>query len=119
MSFIIRCPISQSKFRSINVFLSCAARPNHAHAHGLELEHERAEAAAEERLPALAYPSSATVLILDDDHSGVFGFAEKCLHVPDSRDEITFNVHRFIGSCLLCSALLLYSIPLLLLLIQY
>ncbi|GAB6024200.1 hypothetical protein CHUAL_008901 [Chamberlinius hualienensis] len=46
----------------------------------------------------LASPSLATVMILDDDHAGVFSFAEKEMEVPESIGQMQIFVNRFSGA---------------------
>ncbi|XP_054711257.1 sodium/calcium exchanger 3-like [Uloborus diversus] len=46
----------------------------------------------------LATPSIATVMILDDDHSGVFGFQEQAEEVPESIGEYRLKVARYSGA---------------------
>ncbi|XP_055940460.1 sodium/calcium exchanger 3-like [Argiope bruennichi] len=46
----------------------------------------------------LATPSIATVMILDDDHSGVFGFQDVAQEVPESVGEFRLKVVRYSGA---------------------
>ncbi|GBM22920.1 Sodium/calcium exchanger 3 [Araneus ventricosus] len=46
----------------------------------------------------LATPSIATVMILDDDHSGVFGFQDVAQEVPESVGEFRLKVARYSGA---------------------
>lgn len=46
----------------------------------------------------LSTPSVATVMILDDDHSGVFSFAEPLYEIPESAGEYELKVSRFSGA---------------------
>lgn len=46
----------------------------------------------------LATPAIATVMILDDDHSGVFGFQEAAQEVPESVGEYRLKVSRYSGA---------------------
>ncbi|KAJ9590300.1 hypothetical protein L9F63_027861, partial [Diploptera punctata] len=47
---------------------------------------------------ALASPSCATVMILDDDHGGVFGFAEKDIELVESVGQYELKVMRCSGA---------------------
>lgn len=46
----------------------------------------------------LAPPSMATVMILDDDHSGVFNFTEKDIEISESIGEYRIQVNRSSGA---------------------
>ncbi|KFM66399.1 Sodium/calcium exchanger 3, partial [Stegodyphus mimosarum] len=46
----------------------------------------------------LATPAIATVMILDDDHSGVFGFQDVAQEVPESIGEYRLKVSRYSGA---------------------
>lgn len=46
----------------------------------------------------LVSPKIAKVLILDDDHSGVFGFPEACIEVPESEGLYELPVERTSGA---------------------
>ncbi|KAJ9576818.1 hypothetical protein L9F63_006592 [Diploptera punctata] len=48
--------------------------------------------------PQLASPSCATVMILDDDHGGVFGFAEKDIELVESVGQYELKVMRCSGA---------------------
>ncbi|KAE8736995.1 hypothetical protein FOCC_FOCC017548 [Frankliniella occidentalis] len=48
--------------------------------------------------PELVSPSTATVMILDDDHCGVFGFVEKEVEMAESVGSYELKVKRFSGS---------------------
>jgi len=49
-------------------------------------------------IPELVSPSTATVMILDDDHCGVFGFVDKTVEVVESIGCYELKVKRFSGS---------------------
>lgn len=49
-------------------------------------------------VPELISPSTATVMILDDDHCGVFGFVDKEVEVVESVGTYELRVKRFSGS---------------------
>lgn len=49
-------------------------------------------------MPELVSPSTATVMILDDDHCGVFGFVDKQVEVVESVGSYELRVKRFSGS---------------------
>lgn len=49
-------------------------------------------------MPELVSPSTATVMILDDDHCGVFGFVDKQVEVVESAGTHELRVKRFSGS---------------------
>uniref|UniRef100_A0A6V7KQ92 Calx-beta domain-containing protein n=1 Tax=Bracon brevicornis TaxID=1563983 RepID=A0A6V7KQ92_9HYME len=46
----------------------------------------------------LVSPSLATVMILDDDHSGVFGFAERDVELVESVGQFPLRVLRYSGA---------------------
>ena len=46
----------------------------------------------------LSTPAVATVMILDDDHSGVFSFAEASYDISESAGEYQLEVTRFSGA---------------------
>lgn len=48
--------------------------------------------------PQLVSPSCATVMILDDDHGGVFGFAEKDIELVESVGQYELRVMRCSGA---------------------
>ncbi|KAJ8874355.1 hypothetical protein PR048_025203 [Dryococelus australis] len=48
--------------------------------------------------PQLGSPSLATVMILDDDHGGVFGFAEKDVELVESVAQYELRVARYSGA---------------------
>ncbi|XP_034239306.1 sodium/calcium exchanger 3-like isoform X1 [Thrips palmi] len=49
-------------------------------------------------MPELVSPSTATVMILDDDHCGVFGFLDKAVELVESVGTFELKVKRFSGS---------------------
>lgn len=46
----------------------------------------------------LASPSLATVMILDDDHSGIFGFPERDFELIESIGQFPLRVIRYSGA---------------------
>lgn len=46
----------------------------------------------------LVSPSLATVMILDDDHSGVFGFPERDVELVESVGQFSLRVVRYSGA---------------------
>lgn len=46
----------------------------------------------------LVSPSLATVMILDDDHSGVFGFPERDMELVESVGQYPLRVMRYSGA---------------------
>lgn len=46
----------------------------------------------------LASPSLATVMILDDDHSGIFGFPERDVELVESVGQYALRVIRYSGA---------------------
>lgn len=46
----------------------------------------------------LSTPAVATVMILDDDHSGVFSFSEAAYEISESAGEYPLKVSRFSGA---------------------
>lgn len=46
----------------------------------------------------LVSPSLATVMILDDDHGGIFGFLQREFEIPETAGEYPLKVSRFSGA---------------------
>lgn len=46
----------------------------------------------------LVSPSLATVMILDDDHSGIFGFPERDIELVESVGQYSLRVVRYSGA---------------------